>query len=223
MPVPTEPVRLTRETGESIKAEAVDRSPTTTWNVPSENPASRNASPRFNADCGDALAGFTTTVLPAIRAGTAKRTICHIGKFHGMIEPRTPRGWNATYDRIASVVTISGCRNPGPFSAKYSAAQAHFSTSATAWRITLPISSVIVWAYVSLCFRRTSAKRNRYAARSFGSSLDQDRKASRAAPTFVHTCGAVRIGYVAKAFSVVGLMTSNVRRFADPDFRRDHM
>src|SRR2546422_239469 len=85
-------------------------------------------------------------------------------------------------------------RGRGPVAAKSSAAQAHFSTSATASRITLPISSVIVSAYVSLCFRRISAKRSRYAARSFGSSLDQDRKASRAAPTFVRTCGAVRIG-----------------------------
>ena len=157
-PVPTEPVRLTRETGESIRAEAVDRSPTTTWNVPSGNPASRNASSRFSADCGDALAGFTTAVLPAMSAGTAKRTICHIGKFHGMMEPRTPRGSNAMYAFIASVSTGSGSRNRGPSFAKTSAAHAHFSTSAFASRMTLPISNVIVRAYSSRCFRRISAR-----------------------------------------------------------------
>jgi hypothetical protein len=95
-PVGTEPVRLTTETGLRINAVAVVRSPRTIWKTWSGKPASRNAASRLSADCGVALAGLTTTVLPAIRAGTAKRTICHIGKFHGMIDPKTPRGWNAT-------------------------------------------------------------------------------------------------------------------------------
>src|SRR5438132_1656170 len=108
--------------------------------------------------CGDALAGLTTAVLPAMSAGTAKRTICHIGKFHGMMEPRTPRGSNAMYAFIASVSTGSGSRNRGPSFAKTSAAHAHFSTSAFASRMTLPISNVIVRAYSSRCFRRISAR-----------------------------------------------------------------
>src|SRR5207245_8444717 len=67
-PVRTDPVKLTTETGERIKAVAVVRSPTTIWNTPSGRPASRNAVSRFNPDCSDALAGFTTTVLQIGRA-----------------------------------------------------------------------------------------------------------------------------------------------------------
>ena len=95
-PVPTDPVRLTTETGLRISAVAVLRSPTTTWKTSSGRPASLNAPSRFSADWGVALAGLTMTELPAIKAGIANRTICHIGKFHGMIDPRTPRGWKAT-------------------------------------------------------------------------------------------------------------------------------
>src|SRR2546428_7387898 len=80
-PVRTDPVKLTTETGERIKAVAVVRSPTTIWNTPSGRPASRNAVSRFNPDFVDALAGFTTAVLPSVGAGTAKRSISHIGQF----------------------------------------------------------------------------------------------------------------------------------------------
>ena len=42
------------------------------------------------------LACLRTAVLPAIRAGAAKRITCQNGKFHGMIASTVPSGSNAT-------------------------------------------------------------------------------------------------------------------------------
>jgi hypothetical protein len=42
------------------------------------------------------LACLSTAVLPAIRAGAAKRITCQSGKFQGMIASTVPSGSNAT-------------------------------------------------------------------------------------------------------------------------------
>ena len=43
-------------------------------------------------DIGVCSAGFSTTQLPAARAGASFHTAIRIGKFHGMIWPTTPSG-----------------------------------------------------------------------------------------------------------------------------------
>ena len=43
-------------------------------------------------------------------AGAANLKTCQNGKFHGITASTTPSGSNATYDFVASVLTISGAR-----------------------------------------------------------------------------------------------------------------
>jgi len=48
---------------------------------------------------GVALAGFSTTLLPAARAGPSFQQAIRNGKFHGTISAHTPSGWRSTSDR----------------------------------------------------------------------------------------------------------------------------
>ncbi len=61
-------------------------------NTPSGMPASSASSPIRIAVSGVISAGFSTTVLPAARAGAKPQPAMGIGKFHGTITPTTPSG-----------------------------------------------------------------------------------------------------------------------------------
>ena len=80
-------------------------------------PASRRSRSMASAQPGTLDACLSTTALPAMSAGAAKRKTCQNGKFHGMTARTTPSGLNATKLRRASVSTISGSRKRGPFCA----------------------------------------------------------------------------------------------------------
>ena len=60
--------------------------------TPGGKPASRASSPIRIAVSGVSSAGFSTTVLPAARAGANPQPAIGIGKFHGTITPTTPSG-----------------------------------------------------------------------------------------------------------------------------------
>ncbi|KAG1387519.1 hypothetical protein G6F58_013642 [Rhizopus delemar] len=61
-------------------------------NVPSGNPASRQAASSSCAVPTMFSAGFSRKPLPPIRIGTAARITCQYGKFHGMMPSTTPNG-----------------------------------------------------------------------------------------------------------------------------------
>ena len=76
----------------AIDAPTVPPGPVTTLRTPGGMPASRASSPSRIAVNGDALAGLSTTVLPAASAGPSFHEAMYIGKFHGTIAPITPIG-----------------------------------------------------------------------------------------------------------------------------------
>ena len=67
-------------------------SPQTTWNRPFGRPACSSSSMPYSGESAVLLSGFTTTPLPAIRAGMASEMPVANGKFHGAMMPMTPRG-----------------------------------------------------------------------------------------------------------------------------------
>jgi hypothetical protein len=99
LPTAVDPVNATLRTSGCV----TKRSPTTeplpgmTVSTPSGRPASRASSPIRTAVRGVSSAGFTTTVLPAARAGAIPQARIGIGKFQGTMMPTTPSGsWNVT-------------------------------------------------------------------------------------------------------------------------------
>jgi hypothetical protein len=58
----------------------------------SGRPASSASSPSRIAVSGVSSAGFSTTVLPAARAGPNAQPAMGMGKFHGTMTPTTPSG-----------------------------------------------------------------------------------------------------------------------------------
>ncbi len=98
------------------------------------------------AHSGTVLECFSTEVFPARTVGMAKRRACQKGKFQGMMERMTPRGWYVTRCSLPSASNRSSSSHSGPFSANTSEAQAHFSISARASLMGLPISVVMSFA-----------------------------------------------------------------------------
>ena len=94
LPTSVEPVKQTFRTSGLV----TNRSPTTdplpgiTVKTPSGIPASSASSARRIAVSGVSSAGFSTTVLPAARAGAKPQPAIGIGKFHGTITETTPSG-----------------------------------------------------------------------------------------------------------------------------------
>src|SRR5271167_4673683 len=64
--------------------------PRTRLNTPAGTPASKMISASAAAVAGVGLAGFITTVLPNAIAGADFHAGIAIGKFHGVIRPKTP-------------------------------------------------------------------------------------------------------------------------------------
>ena len=63
-----------------------------------------------SAEKGVALAGLTTMVQPAARAGPTLRAIMALGKFQGVIAAHTPTGCLST--RIRREATVCGMTSP---------------------------------------------------------------------------------------------------------------
>src|SRR5207247_8070030 len=66
--------------------------PVTTLNTPLGNPASSKDSASMTTESGVSDAGLITTVFPQISAAIDFHAGIAIGKFHGVINPATPRG-----------------------------------------------------------------------------------------------------------------------------------
>jgi hypothetical protein len=87
------PVNVPAATLGSVSIFSMAPEPTSrVWKTSCGKPASRNTFCSRNAACGTLDACFSRPTLPAMRAGAAKRTTCHNGKFHGMIASTGPSG-----------------------------------------------------------------------------------------------------------------------------------
>src|SRR5690606_30061610 len=93
-PTSVEPVKLSLRTmGLAVSSPPmVGGSPVTTLNTPGGTPACSASTASASAEYGVSLAGFTTTVHPAARAGAHLRVIMAEGKFHGVMAAHTPTG-----------------------------------------------------------------------------------------------------------------------------------
>src|SRR6266446_2725715 len=75
--------------------------PVTQEKTPFGTPARSANSHKANAENGVAVAGFSTIVQPAAKAGPAFRVIIAAGKFHGVIAAVTPIGSLVTTMRLS--------------------------------------------------------------------------------------------------------------------------
>jgi len=90
-PTPVEPVNATLSTsGCRTSAWPVSPAPVTMLTTPGGRSACCRISANSSADSGVVSAGFSTTVLPAARAGAIFHASMSSGKFHGMIWAATP-------------------------------------------------------------------------------------------------------------------------------------
>src|SRR5262249_23499045 len=72
-----------------------------TLTTPFGTPASHRMPATASAVSGVSLAGLSTTVQPAARAGPILRVAMAAGKFQGVIRTLTPTGWCCTMIRFA--------------------------------------------------------------------------------------------------------------------------
>ena len=92
-PVSVEPVKLTLATiGWRTRAPPASPPPVTTLRTPGGKPASRASSASLIAVSDVSGDGYSTTVLPAARAGPSFQEVSSIGKFHGTMAATTPSG-----------------------------------------------------------------------------------------------------------------------------------
>ena len=102
-PVSVEPVNESlRTVGFAHSSPPIARElPVMTLKTPFGMPARSPSSASARAEKGVWLAGFSTTVQPAARAGPALRVIIAFGKFHGVIMAATPIGCFSTRMRLS--------------------------------------------------------------------------------------------------------------------------
>src|SRR5262252_735947 len=95
VPFSDEPVNEIPRTRGSlvIRSPTSELLPTSRFSTPAGNPARSKISTSFAAVSGVVDDGLKTTVLPATRAGAIFQAGMAIGKFHGVINATTPRGW----------------------------------------------------------------------------------------------------------------------------------
>ncbi|MNN40118.1 hypothetical protein D3C81_1541800 [compost metagenome] len=105
-------------------------------------------------------------MLPAISAGTAPRSTCQTGKFHGITARIGPSGRYSMRALPFSTRVDSALSMPGPWAAYHSHSCAHFSTSPRAWASGLPISRVIIRAMAAALSRMALARARISPARS---------------------------------------------------------
>ena len=104
LPTSVEPVKVSlRTVGFEVSSPPISfDGPVTQENTPFGTPARSANSHRANAEKGVALAGFSTIVQPAAKAGPALRVIIAAGKFHGVIAAQTPTGSLVTTMRLSA-------------------------------------------------------------------------------------------------------------------------
>ncbi|GAB3914606.1 hypothetical protein GCM10027613_08480 [Microlunatus endophyticus] len=93
-PTAVDPVKVTLRTSGWVtnRFPTTGPSPGSTVKTPSGIPASSASSASRSAVSGVHSAGFSTTQLPAARAGAKPQPAIGIGKFQGTITPTTPSG-----------------------------------------------------------------------------------------------------------------------------------
>ena len=103
LPISVEPVKVSlRTSGLEVSSSPMGpEAPVTTLKTPGGRPARSPSSARARAEKGVALAGFSTTVQPAARAGPALRVIMADGKFQGVMAATTPIGSFRTRMRLS--------------------------------------------------------------------------------------------------------------------------
>src|SRR5215471_14155658 len=108
LPTSVEPVKVSLRTigFEVISPPISFEGPVTQENTPFGTPARSANSHKARAENGVAVAGFSTIVQPAAKAGPALRVIIAAGKFHGVIAAHTPIGSLVTTMRLS--VACSG-------------------------------------------------------------------------------------------------------------------
>src|SRR5271167_2324862 len=103
LPTSVEPVKVSlRTVGFEVSSPPISfDGPVTQERRPFGTPARSPNSHKANAENGVAVAGFSTIVQPAARAGPALRVIIAAGKFHGVIAAHTPTGSLVTTMRLS--------------------------------------------------------------------------------------------------------------------------
>ena len=97
-PTRSEPVKVTMSTaGDVVSSRPASASPVTTFSTPAGRSASSAATARTSAENGVNGEGFSTTVLPAARAGPTFHRLRKNGKLNGVTAATTPTGgWRTT-------------------------------------------------------------------------------------------------------------------------------
>ena len=103
LPTSVEPVKVNLRTiGFEVSSPPISfDGPVTQEKTPFGTPARSASSHKANAENGVAVAGFSTIVQPAARAGPHLRVIIAAGKFHGVIAAVTPIGSLVTTMRLS--------------------------------------------------------------------------------------------------------------------------
>src|SRR5215467_787856 len=103
LPTSIEPVKVNlRTVGLLVSSPPISfDGPVTQEKTPFGTPARSASSHRAKAENGVAVAGFSTIVQPAAKAGPALRVIIAAGKFHGVIAAHTPTGSFVTTIRLS--------------------------------------------------------------------------------------------------------------------------
>src|SRR3954464_8801721 len=102
LPISVEPVKVSLRTiGFEVISPPISLAPPVTQEkTPFGTPARSANSHSANAEYGVAVAGFSTIVQPAAKAGPHLRVIIAAGKFHGVIAAHTPIGSLSTRMRL---------------------------------------------------------------------------------------------------------------------------
>src|SRR5262252_4634099 len=103
-PTSVEPVKVSlRTVGFEVSSPPISLDgPVTQEKTPLGTPARSPNSHSAKAEKGVAVAGFSTIVHPAAKAGPALRVIIAAGKFHGVIAAHTPTGSFVTTIRLSA-------------------------------------------------------------------------------------------------------------------------
>ena len=173
-PTPLEPVKLTRSTPGWVERRAAPSGPcsTTTFTTPGGRPASSAASPIASASSGVCGLGRSTTVHPAISAGTSFHTLVVNGKFDGVIAATTPTGSQRRVDTFtAPLPTRCGkgtslCSHSGSGSARSTISRDAASPKPICiiFAIVRVAPASVMTDSVSTSLRACSASENRYIA-----------------------------------------------------------
>ena len=208
-----EPTKLTAPTRGSVSSvSTASRSPFTTLNTPSGNPASCSSSASRKGQLGSFSEGFRTKVLPqAIATGNI-----HIGtmagKLNGVMPTQMPTGWRS--DQLSTPVPTLSLNSPfsicGIPQANSTTSMPRVS-SPRASESTLPCSAVMSPTISSAWASSSALKRNITRARWRGVVAAQAGRASAAAAMAERVSSALANATVPRSSPVAGLKTCPVR------------